>query len=616
MMAQAQPDLSVVLGQLALSIDRQNRVELIFDGEPQNNVERYIEAIEKERISRQWSDKYTCQQLLEGLRGLAKDELGLRPANEKDTYAKVQAALIKSFSNENSVGRALRLSSCRRQGAEESVAHFVTDLRKLGEQGYPNMTADEREKVLLHVFLDGLKGIIGGSVRMAMPKSLSDAVALAQKAEVAWHGYTSGGFGVQPQQSGIFNQGMGGRRAARASNYQEDRPGMSTDNKPRCYNCGKWGHLQRSCPQIIQQGPSQGDVRLPRERGRPQDRVFMITRRETGPLRHQGGDPRFHCGDPYRDLVKQERYRTGCCFYCGSPTHFIGCCRRRERNNLHQRKQYSARNAYWGMRDRHGPARDNLYGDDGYMPRRKKPMIPNRYGILDGKIRGTGSSMQKNRPPRMMSVYTPPRNLTRGSTSHPGWFEEKASPDTDDSGSVTSVPSWLGKEEKTKSPTIYTVQRSTSRGEKKKKDTATNRQIISTSTATVETGAENSARPEIKGKGKWVKATTKKYNRLFRFENSMLWTVLLTLYIMAQFWTMGAAIGQSVERKTEISISELENDNLSEENTGFKLENINQRPSVKNTEKKFVSDTNGIPPDKIEMPEIADINDGVHERAN
>lgn len=130
----------------------------------------------------------------------------------------------------------------------EALAVYVHELKKLLEQAMPDLTADAREKLVLHQFLTGLPGVVSRQLRATgEAKTLSAAVERARLLMA---------IGDQGQVSAVADKPSAVEQLTeQVARLTEQVAALSTTaqntsrrERIRCFSCNRTGHVQRECP--------------------------------------------------------------------------------------------------------------------------------------------------------------------------------------------------------------------------------------------------------------------------------------------------------------------------------------------------------------------------------
>ncbi|KAJ8913106.1 hypothetical protein NQ315_000563 [Exocentrus adspersus] len=233
-----------------------------YDGKVSwNTYLRQFEAVE---------DKATS--LIAALRGEALEVLRtIRKAST--TYATLTSALERRYGDAHLQHVYQAQLRSRRQRFEETLQQYEADISRMVNLAYPTAPAEVIEQLSVSSFIEGLRDPeIGQLVRLARPKTISEALAEALEIEAAKE---ASRFAINPDQGRdkkmkttdgnlidllleLLQQFKNGQNLGRCT--------PNGGRKPiRCWTCGAEGHVRRRCPQtdslLKAPGPSTSQVR-------------------------------------------------------------------------------------------------------------------------------------------------------------------------------------------------------------------------------------------------------------------------------------------------------------------------------------------------------------------
>ncbi|KAG8239888.1 hypothetical protein J437_LFUL018737 [Ladona fulva] len=156
----------------------------IFDGK--TPFARYLSAFENVAEGYSWTEEEKPSALKDSLRDDAIDIIQNLTTDERKDYNLLVQRLEERYGNRH-LEQVYRIElKHRTQRSNESLQEFECAIVRLIGLSYPTRPAEYLEDMAKDVFIDGLKDTeTATTVRMARPKTLSDALAIALEFEIA-----------------------------------------------------------------------------------------------------------------------------------------------------------------------------------------------------------------------------------------------------------------------------------------------------------------------------------------------------------------------------------------------------------------------------------------------
>lgn len=191
-----------------------------------------------------WATAEKATALVVSLRGDAMDILQTVPAHEQSNYHEMIKRLEMRYGHAHleEVYHAKLKNRC--QKTNEGLQEFEADVARLVRLAFPTAPDNFLECLAVRTFIDGLRDTEAQhSLRMARPKTLTDALSRALEYEAAKQASRSHARvrTVQDEQQNPPNESMEDvcRRILNEV--------MKKKKEPRCWNCGELGHLRNRC---------------------------------------------------------------------------------------------------------------------------------------------------------------------------------------------------------------------------------------------------------------------------------------------------------------------------------------------------------------------------------
>ncbi|CAG2193408.1 unnamed protein product [Mytilus edulis] len=213
-----------------------------------------------------WTESEKGLYLAVSLRGQAQGVLGNLPTDKRQDFKELVMSLEERFSPANQTELYRTQLRERRQKASESLPELGQDIRRLANLSYPTAPNDVRETLAKEQFIDGLMSVdIRLRIKQARPADLNDAIRHAveleafNKAEIKQDngkGYSRAitRDGTNSDASDKTVELLKNMQTALTDLQQEVRALKQTraqyqNHKNRgCFNCGKFGHFKKDCP--------------------------------------------------------------------------------------------------------------------------------------------------------------------------------------------------------------------------------------------------------------------------------------------------------------------------------------------------------------------------------
>ncbi|KAJ8912803.1 hypothetical protein NQ315_014386 [Exocentrus adspersus] len=225
-----------------------------------------------EAVVSNWREEDKATSLIAARRGEALEVLRTIPVASLN-YAVLTSALERRYGDAHLQHVYQAQLRSRRQRFEETLQQCEADISRMVNLAYPTAPAEVIELLSVSSFIEGLRDPeIGQLVRLARPKTISEALAQALEIEAAKE---ASRFASNPYQGRdkkmkttdgnlidllleLLQQFKNGQNLGRCT--------PNGGRKPiRCWTCGAEGHVRRQCPQtdslLKAPGPSTSQVR-------------------------------------------------------------------------------------------------------------------------------------------------------------------------------------------------------------------------------------------------------------------------------------------------------------------------------------------------------------------
>ncbi|GFU90866.1 retrovirus-related Pol polyprotein from transposon 412 [Trichonephila clavipes] len=201
----------------------------------------------------QWDSQTKACQLAASLRADAADILQTLPETQRLDFDALVNALELRF-GEKCVKDYSRLQlKSRQQKVSETLQELATDVERLSHLAFSDCPTEVREVLALQHFIDGVRDPeIQKALRMADLKDLKGALVFAMKFEAAQQATRKDRHPIRAvNESDTSNSSVERleRQMRSFLNRVESLMSQKADGKKtlKCWNCGREGHLQRSC---------------------------------------------------------------------------------------------------------------------------------------------------------------------------------------------------------------------------------------------------------------------------------------------------------------------------------------------------------------------------------
>ena len=222
----------------------------IFDGK--SSWEEYRVQFETIARANGWNDEKKATALIASLGGSARSVLTTLSAAQCENFADLVSALEFRYGAKNLSNLNYVLFQSHRQRRDESISSLATKIERLAQSAFADCPAETRDKLAASQFVTALSDpVMQRELRLGGFTSLRAAVTRALEIEAVEAMSRSPAVESRERYSE--------KRKAKPSNtferypakkWRSDKPEDRTDDPPRipkCWSCGKTGHLQRDC---------------------------------------------------------------------------------------------------------------------------------------------------------------------------------------------------------------------------------------------------------------------------------------------------------------------------------------------------------------------------------
>ena len=222
----------------------------IFDGK--NSWEEYKVQFDTIARANGWNDQKKATALIASLGGAARSVLTTLSAAQCESFTELVSALEFRYGARNLSNLNYVLFQSHRQRRDESISSLATKIERLAQSAFAECPAETRDKLAASQFVTALSSsVMQRELRLGGFTSLRAAVTRALEIEAVER--MSRHPAVESQERCAEK-----RKAKPFNNFErfpakQPRFGKSeerTDDpqkKPKCWLCGKTGHMQKDC---------------------------------------------------------------------------------------------------------------------------------------------------------------------------------------------------------------------------------------------------------------------------------------------------------------------------------------------------------------------------------
>nr|XP_023016552.1 uncharacterized protein LOC111505893 [Leptinotarsa decemlineata] len=220
-----------------------------FDGESSWSI--YRRQFEAAAENNRWRNEKKTTALILALRGKASEILQNISVNRQKDYEALVSALEVRYGSEHLQQVYQAQLKVRTQGPSESLQEFGAEVERLVRLAYPEAPDTFTHWISVHSVIDGVRDTeLHQSLRMIRHKTLNDAIIYALEFEAAKN--------ASRQQRKVLvravneNEDEGKYRVMVGleklfKKYLTTGTASKARGRPKCYNCGREGHLRRNC---------------------------------------------------------------------------------------------------------------------------------------------------------------------------------------------------------------------------------------------------------------------------------------------------------------------------------------------------------------------------------
>ena len=257
-----------------------------------DDAKSWFKRFEVCAAANEWNAAKKLLRLPTHLRGRAWAVFDALSEEQKKSYDSLKTAILERLSPDTDEDRlsARDALSRRRLRDQESVDELARDIEKLLERASPDLSAEAKETELRFHFVGALPEKIAFQMKLLPKQTYDQTVAKARELRLIFH-----------RQSESVNQIESAPKDGRLDRLEEAILQVSEQlavlgkrrseaaARPRCFRCGKLGHLAKNCRSAPTQniecfrcggqghiarqchlpGNERGSVSTPRARGAP-----------------------------------------------------------------------------------------------------------------------------------------------------------------------------------------------------------------------------------------------------------------------------------------------------------------------------------------------------------
>ena len=256
-----------------------------FSGDPNDpwaNIEEFETQFKLVANALSWSESQQVAMLPLYLTGHAKEKYYTLDDADKESSESLWHQLRRTFRTpgmDSFIGMQLR---SRTQGPTETVAEFIADIKKLSRLAFTDQPDATKETLAREAFIAGLRPNLKMIVLRSGTTDLEEAVSLAYKEELtqkvmqadAKRGRESEIATLATSVDKLIATLQITNKPQTSQRFQYNPRPMAewtTAGLPRCYNCGRRGHIARLCRQ-------QNFARTPQNNNHNFNRQYQNTR--------------------------------------------------------------------------------------------------------------------------------------------------------------------------------------------------------------------------------------------------------------------------------------------------------------------------------------------------